>query len=246
MTLPEAKELGALALFDETYGDKVRVVEIGGAWSRELCGGTHVQHASQIGVLALTSESSVGSGMRRLEGAVGMEGFGYLARERDLAARVAEQLQAPRAELPDRVAGLLDRLRATDRENQRLRQRATRARAVTLVAGAEDTGPALVVATTTADGPEDARSLAVAVRDALPDARPGVVVIGAESGGKAAMVTAVNQAGRAAGHDAATLVRRLLNGTGGGSPELAQGGGLPVAELARTIDSVTSVVTATP
>ncbi|WP_430381859.1 hypothetical protein [Streptomyces bauhiniae] len=65
MTLPEAKEFGALALFDETYGDMVRVVEIGGAWSRELCGGTHVQHASQIGVLALTSESPVGSGGRK-------------------------------------------------------------------------------------------------------------------------------------------------------------------------------------
>ncbi|NEB94317.1 alanine--tRNA ligase, partial [Streptomyces bauhiniae] len=150
MPLPEAKELGALALFDETYGDKVRVVEIGGAWSRELCGGTHVQHASQIGVLALTSESSVGSGMRRLEGAVGLEGFGYLARERDLAARVAEQLQAPRAELPDRVAGLLDRLKAADRENQRLRQQAIRAQAATLAAAAEDTGAALVV-TATAD-----------------------------------------------------------------------------------------------
>lgn len=89
MPLPEAKELGALALFDETYGEKVRVVEIGGAWSRELCGGTHVEHASQIGTVALTSESSVGAGMRRLEAAVGAEGFGYLARERDLVSRVA-------------------------------------------------------------------------------------------------------------------------------------------------------------
>ncbi|MGW7553886.1 alanine--tRNA ligase, partial [Streptomyces rimosus] len=76
MTLPEAKELGALALFDETYGEKVRVVEIGGAWSRELCGGTHVEHASQVGVVALTAESSVGAGMRRLEASVGIEGFG--------------------------------------------------------------------------------------------------------------------------------------------------------------------------
>ncbi|MGA5729187.1 alanine--tRNA ligase [Streptomyces seoulensis] len=243
MTLPEAKELGALALFDETYGDKVRVVEIGGAWSRELCGGTHVRHASQIGVLALTSESSVGSGMRRLEAAVGMDGFGYLARERDLAARVAERLQAPRAELPDRVAGLLDRLKATDRENQRLRQQAVRARAATLATGAEDTGTALVVTATADDGPEGARALAGAVRDALPADRPGVVAVGTESGANAVVVTAVNRAARTAGHDAAALVRRLLNGKGGGSAELAQGGGLPAAELARVLASVKSTVT---
>ncbi|NEE18050.1 alanine--tRNA ligase, partial [Streptomyces sp. SID7499] len=132
MTLPEAKELGALALFDETYGEKVRVVEIGGAWSRELCGGTHVERAAQIGTVALTAESSVGAGMRRLEAAVGIEGFGYLARERDLVARIAEQLNAPRAELPERIAGLLDRLKAADRENARLKQQATAARATEL------------------------------------------------------------------------------------------------------------------
>ncbi|MGW4490810.1 alanine--tRNA ligase [Streptomyces sp. NPDC004376] len=243
MTLPEAKELGALALFDETYGDKVRVVEIGGAWSRELCGGTHVEHASQIGVLALTSESSVGSGMRRLEAAVGIEGFGYLARERDLAARVADQLQAPRAELPDRVAGLLNRLKAADRENQRLRQRATRERAATLAATAEDTGGVLVVTATTDEGPDGARALAAAAREALPSGRPGVVAIGAESGGNAVVVTAVNQAARTAGHDAGALVKRLLNGRGGGSPDLAQGGGLAAGQLDHTLSTVRSAVT---
>ncbi|MFI9649439.1 alanine--tRNA ligase [Streptomyces sp. NPDC052040] len=243
MTLPEAKELGALALFDETYGEKVRVVEIGGPWSRELCGGTHVERAAQIGVVALTSESSVGAGMRRLEAAVGVEGFGYLARERDLVARIAEQLQAPRAELPDRIAALLDRLKSTDRENQRLRQQATQARAAGLAAGAVE-ADGVLVATATADGGADAaRSLAVAVRDALPADRPGVVAVGAGTGGgKAAVVAAVNSAARAAGQDAAALVKRLLNGRGGGSPELAQGGGLPQEELSRRLDSVPGLV----
>ncbi len=170
MTLPEAKELGALALFDETYGEKVRVVEIGGAWSRELCGGTHVEHASQIGTVALTSESSVGAGMCRLEAAVGIEGFGYLARERDPVTRIAEQLQAPRAELPDRVAGLPDRLKSADRENQRIREQADRARASDLKADATDVDGTPVV-TATRDG--DAQALAIAVRDRLPAARPG-------------------------------------------------------------------------
>ncbi|MFF0713970.1 alanine--tRNA ligase [Streptomyces bauhiniae] len=246
MTLPEAKELGALALFDETYGDKVRVVEIGGAWSRELCGGTHVEHASQIGVIALTSESSVGSGMRRLEAAVGVEGFGHLARERDLAARVAEQLQAPRAELPERVAGLLERLKAADRENQRLREQAVRSRAATLAAGAEDVRGVLVVTATAHGGPDEARALAGAVREALPAERPGVVTIGAASGDRAVVVTAVNPAARQAGHDAAALVRRLLAGKGGGSPELAQGGGLPAARLEEALGAVHDAVAGGP
>ncbi|MFJ8697626.1 alanine--tRNA ligase [Streptomyces ardesiacus] len=239
MTLPEAKELGALALFDETYGEKVRVVEIGGAWSRELCGGTHVEHASQIGTVALTSESSVGAGMRRLEAAVGAEGFGYLARERDLVSRVAEQLQAPRAELPDRIAGLLDRLKSADRENQRLREQADRARAGDLAADATDVDGTLVVTATT-DG--DARALALAVRERLPATRPGVVVVGSPAGDRATLVAAVNGAARSAGRDASALVKRLLDGRGGGSPELAQGGGIPSDRLPGTLDSVPALL----
>ncbi|MET8491502.1 alanine--tRNA ligase [Streptomyces griseoflavus] len=235
MTLPEAKELGALALFDETYGEKVRVVEIGGAWSRELCGGTHVAHASQIGTVALTSESSVGAGMRRLEAAVGVEGFGYLARERDLVSRIAEQLQAPRAELPDRIAGLLERLKSVDRENQRLREQADRGRAGDLAADATDVDGTLLVTSTT-DG--DARALAIAVRDRLPAARPGVVVVGSPAGERATLVAAVNGAARSAGRDASALVKRLLGGRGGGSPELAQGGGVPSERLPDALASV--------
>jgi len=79
MTLPAAREWGALALFGETYDEQVRVVEIGGPWSRELCGGTHVQHSSQIGALTVTGESSVGSGVRRLEAFGGMEALRFLA-----------------------------------------------------------------------------------------------------------------------------------------------------------------------
>ena len=80
MPLPRAREIGALALFGETYGEDVRVVEIGGPWSRELCGGTHVQHSSQIGALTITGESSVGSGVRRVEAFVGIDALRYLAR----------------------------------------------------------------------------------------------------------------------------------------------------------------------
>ncbi|KUL38493.1 alanine--tRNA ligase [Streptomyces sp. NRRL F-4489] len=239
MTLPEARQLGALALFDETYGERVRVVEIGGAWSRELCGGTHVEHAAQIGTLALTGESSVGAGMRRLEAAVGIEGFGYLARERDLVTRIAEQLGAPRAELPERIAGLLDRLKAADRENARLKAQAVAARAERLAATGADAHGTLVV-TATADGPAgDARALALAVRDRLPAGRPGVVAVAAEGG---VLVVAVNSAAREAGRNASALVKRLLNGRGGGAAEVAQGGGVPGERLREVLAELPRVV----
>ncbi|MBK0375594.1 alanine--tRNA ligase [Streptomyces sp. RB110-1] len=236
MTLPEAKEIGALALFDETYGEKVRVVEIGGAWSRELCGGTHVERAAQIGTVALTSEGSVGAGMRRLEAAVGIEGFGYLARERDLVARIADQLGAPRAELPDRIAGLLDRLKAADRENARLKQQATTARAGDLAGAAADVNGVRTVTTTVSGTAQEARALALAVRDRLPADAPGAVAVGTEDG---ALVLTLNARARQSGLNASDLVKRLLDGRGGGSPETAQGGG-----LGR--DGVTAALTALP
>ncbi|WP_030854705.1 alanine--tRNA ligase [Streptomyces griseus] len=236
MTLPEAKEIGALALFDETYGEKVRVVEIGGAWSRELCGGTHVDRAAQIGTVALTSEGSVGAGMRRLEAAVGIEGFGYLARERDLVARIADQLGAPRAELPDRIAGLLDRLKAADRENARLKQQATTARAGDLAGAAADVNGVRTVTTTVSGTAQEARALALAVRDRLPADAPGAVAVGTEDG---ALVLTLNARARRSGLNASDLVKRLLDGRGGGSPETAQGGG-----LGR--EGVTAALTALP
>ncbi|MFD3794862.1 alanine--tRNA ligase [Streptomyces californicus] len=236
MTLPEAKEIGALALFDETYGEKVRVVEIGGAWSRELCGGTHVDRAAQIGTVALTSEGSVGAGMRRLEAAVGIEGFGYLARERDLVARIADQLGAPRAELPDRIAGLLDRLKAADRENARLKQQATTARAGDLAGAAADVNGVRTVTTTVSGTAQEARALALAVRDRLPADAPGAVAVGTEDG---ALVLTLNARARQSGLNASDLVKRLLDGRGGGSPETAQGGG-----LGR--EGVTAALTALP
>ncbi|NLU71865.1 alanine--tRNA ligase [Streptomyces sp. HNM0575] len=245
MPLPEAKELGALALFDETYGEQVRVVEIGGAWSRELCGGTHVAHASQVGVVALTGETSVGAGMRRLEAAVGNEGFGHLARERDLVTRIAEQLQAPRAELPDRIATLLDRLKTTDQENQRLREHANAVRAAELAAESREiAGTRLASSVIDGDGTA-ARQLAQHVRDKLPQDRPGIAAIGARDGDKGLMTIALTPAARTAGLSASTLVKEALHGRGGGTDDIAQGGGIPAGQLGQALCKLIDVLTAT-
>ena len=121
MPLAQAREIGALALFGETYDAEVRVVEIGGAWSRELCGGTHVSHSSQVGALAITGESSVGAGVRRIEAYVGLDAIKFLANERALVASLSELVKVPAAELPDRSESLINRLRNAERELDRLR-----------------------------------------------------------------------------------------------------------------------------
>src|SRR5690606_17886014 len=153
------RELGALALFGETYDEQVRVVEIGGAWSRELCGGTHVAHSSQIGLLALTGESSVGAGHRRVEAVVGLDGLRYRARERDLVTQIAAQLQAPREDLPERITALLGRAKAAERRAEQLARELTAQRARRLAADAVQIDGTLVVSVVAA-ADEDPRQLA--------------------------------------------------------------------------------------
>ncbi|MDG4838411.1 alanine--tRNA ligase [Micromonospora sp. WMMD967] len=223
MTLPEARQIGALALFGETYDDTVRVVDIGGDWSRELCGGTHVDRSAQIGALAITSESSVGAGQRRIEAVTGIEAFRYLARERDLVTNLTDQLRAPREELPDRIAALVGRAKAAERRAEQLQLLLTREQARALAGSAEDVA-GIAYATSTESSDADPRQLAELIRRELPQQRPGVVVVAATSNGTMRLVIAVNDAAVDRGTSAVHLVKAALGGRGGGNASLAQGG----------------------
>ncbi|MFH6778424.1 alanine--tRNA ligase, partial [Clavibacter michiganensis] len=128
MPIDEAKQLGAMALFGEKYGDTVRVVDIGGPWSRELCAGTHVSSSAQIGLINVVGESSVGSTNRRIESLVGREAFQDLAVERAIVSQLTSTLKTPREQLPDRIADLMQNLKTAERriadfEAQALQQR---------------------------------------------------------------------------------------------------------------------------
>ncbi|MGY1630397.1 alanine--tRNA ligase [Geodermatophilus sp. SYSU D01186] len=241
MTLPEARAIGALALFGETYGEQVRVVEIGGPWSRELCGGTHVQGSAQIGTLALTGESSVGSGSRRVEAVVGLEGFRYLARERDLVRQLADLLKTPTDGLTERVSGMLARLRDVDKELAELRAQQTLAAAGELAAGARDVGGIAVVTGSPAGlGGGDLRTLALDVRGRLPGDRPAVVLLASESGGKVALVAALNPAAQERGLSANDVLRAAaapVGGRGGGKTDVAQGGGTEPAGIPAALQA---------
>ncbi|WP_405067412.1 alanine--tRNA ligase [Kribbella sp. NBC_01510] len=230
MTLPEARDWGALALFGETYDEQVRVVEIGGPWSRELCGGTHVKHSSQVGALTVTGESSVGAGVRRIEAFVGLEALHYLGRERALVRLLSENLKTRPEELPAKVADLSERLRAAEKELERMRASQVLAAAAELASNPRDVFGVQYVGHRAPDGVNggDLRKLALDVRGRMPSDKPAVVAVLSVNDGKPGVVVALNDTAREWRLKAGDLVRvaaEKLGGRGGGKDDVAQGGG---------------------
>jgi alanyl-tRNA synthetase len=230
MPMQAARCQGAIAMFGERYGEEVRVVTIGD-YSKELCGGTHVSNSADIGLIKLLSEASIGSGIRRVEALVGLDAFRFLAREHVLVAQLAEQFKARPEELGDRIGAVTERLRAAERELERLRAAAVLSSAGTLAQGAEQVGATALVAAETGEGASgaDLRALATEVRGRLGE-RPGVVVLFSvdHSVGKVSFVVATTAAARRRGLSAGALVPVFgpaVGGRGGGKPDLAQGGG---------------------
>ncbi|GAA2090933.1 alanine--tRNA ligase [Aeromicrobium tamlense] len=234
MTLPEAKEFGALALFGETYGEEVRVIEIGGPWSRELCGGTHVERSSQIGTVVLTSDTSVGAGNRRIEALTGIEGFQYLARERDLVLQLTDVLKAKPEDLPHRVQDLVSRLKGTEKELEKIRTAQLQGAAGDVAKAAEDIdGVAFVGHRAEGVGGGDVRQLALDIRGRITD-RPAVVVVIGTAGDKPSAVVALNPAAIDRGLSAQQLIATVgerIGGRGGGKADVAQGGGTDLAGI---------------
>ncbi|MCV7222633.1 alanine--tRNA ligase [Mycolicibacterium elephantis] len=234
--LETAKAMGAMALFGESYPDEVRVVEIGGPFSLELCGGTHVRRSAQIGPVTILGESSVGSGVRRVEAYVGLDSYRHLAKERALMASLASTLKVPSEEVPERVANLVERLRTAEKELERMRLANAKAAAANAAAGAELIGKVRVVAQRMAAGtsPADLRTLVGDIRGKL-GSDPAVVALIAEGDNDTVpFVVAVNQAAQDLGLRANDLVKTLagpVNGRGGGKADLAQGAGRGAAGI---------------
>jgi alanyl-tRNA synthetase len=244
MGLDEAKNMGAMALFGEKYGDRVRVVDIGGPWSRELCAGTHVSRSSEIGLINLVSEASVGSSNRRVEALVGTAAFQQFALERALVNELTTNLKAPREELVGRVADLLDQLKGAEKRIAQFEADRMRERVPALAAAAVHVGSTVAVleqvgAVGSAD---DLRLLASEVRDRL-QAQPAVVAIGGIVDGKAAVIVATTVAAREAGFSAGAFAKRaagILGGGGGGRDDMAQGGGPAVDQLGAALADIRS------
>ncbi len=246
LPLAEAKELGAMALFGEKYGDTVRMVDIGGPWSRELCGGTHVSTSAEIGVISLIGESSVGASNRRVEALVGHDAFRELTAERAIVSQLTSALKTPRDELTARIAELTANLKAAEKRIAAFEARALADRVPALAQGAERVGAHRLVSTSlgTAGSGDDVRSLALQVRDRL-GGEAAVVALGAEVKGRPVVVVATNEAARAAGAKAGALAKiaaGILGGGGGGRDDVAQGGGTDAGALPRALGEVRAVL----
>jgi alanyl-tRNA synthetase len=244
--LEKAKAMGAMALFGEAYPDEVRVVEIGGPFSLELCGGTHVHNSAQIGPVTILGESSIGSGVRRVEAYVGLDSFRHLAKERALMAGLASSLKVPSEEVPARVATLVERLKAAEKELERARLANARAAATNAAAGAERIGNVRVVAQRMSAGMTgaDLRSLVGDIRGKLGSDPAVVALISVTSEGDGSTVpyaVAANSAAQDLGISANDLVKQLavaVDGRGGGKADLAQGSGKNPAGIDTALEAV--------
>ncbi|MET1043605.1 MAG: alanine--tRNA ligase [Microbacteriaceae bacterium] len=246
MPLDEARQLGAMALFGEKYGQTVRVVDIGGPWSRELCAGTHVTRSSEVGLINLISESSVGSSNRRVESLVGLDAFRDLATERTIVSQLTSTLKTPREHLPERIADLMASLKAAEKKIAQFESAALSGRVPAIAATATRLGENTVVLENLGEiaSADDIRSLATAVRERLGSDAAVVALAGSVSG-KPAIIVATNAAARANGVKAGALAKLaagVLGGGGGGKDDLAQGGGSDATAIPAAIDAVRSAL----
>jgi alanyl-tRNA synthetase len=236
----QAEQMGALAFFGDKYGETVRVVQVGN-FSVEFCGGTHTHSSAQVGPLLITSESSIGSNLRRLEALTGMAAYQRMAEVRQNMDRAGQLLKTGATDVPARIESLLERVSGLEKELEVLRGQHRGEVAAELAASAQRIGDAsLVVAGAPDLDVNSLRQLALGVRDRLRGR--SLVVVGSEHGGKGVLIGLVSKDLVAVGVSAAEVISdaaRELGGGGSRDPELAQAGGqhgdrLPQAlELAR-------------
>lgn len=241
-SLEEAKAMGAMALFGENYGNQVRVVEIGGPFSIELCGGTHVGSSAEIGPVSVLGESSVGSGARRIEAYSGMDAFRYYSKETALVEGVSRELKVQSEELPERISQLSERLKAAEKEIEVLRKAQLTARASEFIDSATDVNGIKTITLQLPDGTSggDLRTVATDIRNRMKDTA-AVIVLGAVDKGKFPFIAAATGKAVDEGVKAGDIVKRLgeyVNGRGGGKPDMAQGSGTAPEGAQRGFEAV--------
>ena len=237
MDLQEALKSGAMALFGEKYGDRVRVIRIGD-FSTELCGGTHLDATGQIGLFKVTNEGAVASGVRRIEAVTGAPALAHVGREEAALRESASLLKIPPLELPRRLAALLEDQKRLEKQLAQLESKLARGQAQDLVTSARQVAGVPVLAARL-DGldPDGLRSVMDTLRDRLPS---GVIVLGSAVDGKVSLVAAVSKdlmkrfpAGRLVQE-----VAKVVGGGGGGRPDLAQAGGKDPSKLDDALATV--------
>ncbi|MCD4557399.1 alanine--tRNA ligase [Schaalia sp. lx-100] len=243
MPIEQARAMGAMALFGEKYGSHVRVVSIGGDWSKELCAGTHVSATGLIGRVAVVGEGSIGSGVRRIDALVADGAYKYQAKEHALVSQISSILGGKAEDLPARVESLVAKLREAEKELDRVRTAQALARGAELAASAVSLGQVNFVRATVGEMPSaDAlRSLALDVRDRLGEQRAAVVILIGIVSGKPSVIAVTNALARDRALKAGSLVRlasKILGGGGGGRDDIAQGGGQDISAIDTALSAV--------
>ena len=240
MSQAKAKEIGAMALFGEKYGDVVRVVSVGD-WARELCGGTHVSRSGQLGVVKLLGESSIGAGVRRVEALVGVDAYKFLAREHILLNSLTDLIKGSRAEeLPERIADMLNKMKDIEKELAAVRSAQALSQVGDLAKSATVINGHTFIGTVMSDGVsgDDLRKIAIDLRSQSANS---VVALLSNNDGKPVLVVAVSDQSRAAGVKAGALVKigsTVLGGGGGGKDDVAQGGG---TDASKSLDAIAAI-----
>ena len=240
MSQAQAKEIGAMALFGEKYGDVVRVVSVGD-WARELCGGTHVERSGQLGVVKLLGESSIGAGVRRVEALVGVDAYKFLAREHILLNSLTDLIKGSRAEeLPERISELLNKMKEIEKELAAVRSAQALSQVGDLAKSATTINGHTFIGSVMSDGVsgDDLRKIAIDLRSANSNS---VVALLSNNDGKPVLVVAVSDQSRAAGVKAGALVKigsTVLGGGGGGKDDFAQGGG---TDSSKSLDAIAAI-----
>ena len=244
MTQPEAKTLGAMALFGEKYGDQVRVVSVGD-WAHELCGGTHVKNSGELGLVKLISESSIGAGVRRVEALVGTDAYNFLAREHIILDSLTELIKGAQIEeLPERISDLLEKLKSAEKQINEFKTARALEQAKDLVDKRKSFGGFDAIVSEFASGinTDDLRTIALDLRKKIGD---GVVALISKGEDKVSIVTAVGSKGRDSGIKANEIVQAaalVLGGRGGGKEDFAQGSGTNIQKIKETISTIENLL----
>ena len=244
MTQPEAKALGAMALFGEKYGDQVRVVSVGD-WAHELCGGTHVKQSGELGIVKLLSESSVGAGVRRVEALVGIDAYSFLAREHVLLNSITHLIKGSRPEeLPEKISELLERMKASEKELSQFKTQKTLATVLSRINEVNKFGDINYFGIEVEAGAsgDDLRVIAGELKNRIDNS---VIVLISKGADRATLVAASSKAAISKGIKAGEIVKlgsTILGGGGGGKDDFAQGGGSNQEAIRETLLNIEKTV----
>jgi len=238
MSMDEAVEKGAMALFGEKYGSEVRVLSMGGDFSVELCGGTHANRTGDIGLLKISAESSVSAGVRRIEAVTGEAAIAYYEALQDTVSEMANVLRAARHSVADKARQVVEDNRKLQKEIDSLKSKLANASGNDLMAGLREINGFIVL--TTVDEGADAKSLRGVADQVRSKLQSGVFMLAAVDGDKAALVAGVTQdlTDKLKAGDLLKYVTAQVDGKGGGRADMAQGAAGSTVNLAAALDSV--------